>query len=261
MAEKPTEKAKSRESNVSRWILFAGVIILVVSVCLLFAGVFIAQKDRKYESAIEEITDDRDSAMTIARDAQEDTLNSSSDTSTNSGNSSDSPTSTSGFASNESERSKSPLSDPSVMWQHIDEEDVEESDIPKFPRVVANRALVRMNSSVWTTTEGHRVQFPIPQRDIILVGEVTAIGGTPLAPTLKGEVTDLGENYPFTLTLSNAQAFATVSSSTGNYELFANRDYGWVMAASDMDDHVDYSVPHSFFENPDPHSGHEHLPH
>ncbi|MCY3885706.1 MAG: hypothetical protein OXG24_12425 [Gammaproteobacteria bacterium] len=261
MPEKPIETLETEGSSVSRWILFGGVIILVVSVCLLFAGVFVAQKDRRYQSANEKTSDDQISETTFAQGAQENTTNSSSATSTDAQNSSVFSTSTNEQAKGVAETEKSPLSDPSIMWQHIDEEEVEESKLPNFPRVVSNRALVRMNSSVWTTTEGHRVQFPIPQRDIVLVGEVTSVGGTPLAPTLKGEVTDLGENYPFTLTLSKAQAFATVTSSTGNYELFANRDYGWVMAAADMDDHVDYSVPHTFFENPDPHSGHEHLPH
>lgn len=265
MSEKPTETTNTQESKVSRWILFGGVLVLVVSVCLLFAGAFIAQQDRGYETqSLDPQNTDSPLAETAHDDHDHDReahTRQSSATLTADSSSVDGSNSSTDKISGESTPSKSSLSDPSVMWEHIDEEEVDESEIPDFPRVIANRALVRMNSSVWTTTEGHRVQFPIPQRDLVLVGEVTEIAGTALAPTLKGAVTDEGKSFPFTLTLSDRSAFATVSTTTGNYELWANREYGWVMSAEKMKEHIDYSIPHSFIENPDPHAGHDHAPH
>ncbi|MXW52682.1 MAG: hypothetical protein F4X44_11305 [Gammaproteobacteria bacterium] len=262
MPEKSGDTNETRESNVSRWILIGGIFVLVVSVCLLFAGAFIAQRDRGYET---ESLSSQATAETLTQstshDHDHDHHNSSDtygSTSTSDTSTGDKSASVSNPTSEESKASKSLLSDPSVMWEHVDEGSVDEADVPDWPRVITNRALVRMNSSVWTTTEGHRVQFPIPQRDIVLVGEVTEVSGTPLAPTLKGEVTDDGKNFPFTLTLSDDRAFATVSTSTGNYEMFSNRDYGWVMTREEMNAHIDYSVPHSFIENPDPHAGHNH---
>lgn len=260
MPEKPAATSEARESNVSRWILIGGIFVLVVSVCLLFAGAFIAQRDRDYETeSVSSQATDETETQSASHDhdhhAESETSGSTlaGDTSSRSES-----TSISNPTSKESKASKSLLSDPSVMWEHVDEESVDEAEVPDFPRVIANRALVRMNSSVWTTTEGHRVQFPIPQRDLVLVGEVTEVSGTPLAPTLKGKVTDDGKNFPFTLTLSDDRAFATVSTSTGNYEMFSNRDYGWVMTREEMNAHIDYSIPHSFIENPDPHAGHNH---
>lgn len=262
MSEKPTDTTNTKESKVSRWILVGGVLVLVVSVCLLFAGAFIAHQDRGYETQSQNGKDSEDSLSAVASEdhAHESDTSPTNNSLTGSSNSVDRPIASADNAAKDSKPSKSLLSDPSVMWEHIDEEAVDESEVPDFPREITNRALVRMNSSVWTTTEGHRVQFPIPQRNLILEGEVTGIGGTPLAPTLKGRVTDEGKSFPFTLTFSDKSAFATVSTTTGNYELFANRDYGWVMSAEEMKEHIDYSVPHSFIENPDPHAGHDHAP-
>ena len=258
MPEEPMDSRETRESNMSRWILFGGVFVLVVSVCLLFAGAFIAQRDRGYETESLSEPDAESSLAESARDVHDSAPNQPSSTLPAEPSSGSQPATASVQGSEESKPTKSLLSDPSVMWEHIDEETVDETEVPDFPRVITNRALVRMNTSVWTTTEGHRVQFPIPQRDIVLEGEVTEVGGTTLAPTLKGNVTDEGEKFPFTLTLSKDRAFATVSSSTGNFELFANRDYGWVMTREEMNAHIDYSIPHSFIENPDPHAGHDH---
>lgn len=262
MFEKPKETTNTQESKVSRWILFGGVFVLVVSVCLLFAGAFIAQQDRGYETQSLDAQDTDTPLAEAAHDdhdhEQETDPNQFSTTLTGDSSSFDGSISSADKISEESTPSKSALSDPSVMWEHIDEEEVDESEVPDFPREITNRALVRMNTSVWTTTEGHRVQFPIPQRDVVLVGEVTEIAGTTLAPTLKGAVTDEGKSFPFTLTFSDKSAFATVSTTTGNYELWANREYGWVMSAEKMKEHIDYSVPHSFIENPDPHAGHNH---
>lgn len=255
MSKETKETRNSQGSGVSRWILFGGVLVLVVSVCLLFAGPFLARIDRGYET---ESQNDPNADPTFSESVTESVAGS--DLTANS-SLADQSKPTSNLDSGQISSSRSKLSDPSVMWEHVEVDEVEEAEIPKLPREIADRVLVRMNASVWTTTKGHLVQFPIPQRDIVLIGEVTAVAGTPLAPTLKGEVEDLGVKFPFVMTLGDANAYATVSSSTGNYELYANRDYGWVMSAHELSAHIDYSVPHSFIENPDPHSGHEHIPH
>ena len=135
MPEKHADSNETRESSVSRWILFGGVFVLVVSVCLLFAGAFIAQRDRGYET--ESLSDPHtEDSLAEAEDHDHDYehesgTHSSSTALTAGANSGNPSTSASDEAG---EETKSLLSDPSVMWEHVAEEGVDESEMPDFPR-------------------------------------------------------------------------------------------------------------------------------
>ncbi len=266
MSDNPPQWSDDRQSNTSKWILLGGILIVVVSVVLLFVGAFLAQRDRTYETAPTDENDVTTNGADVApelaaiveqpRPVPEQTLpaleNDSGDI--------DHASTSSDVALKESEDTSETINS-SVSWARVDETTVQESEIPSFPRVVVDRALVRINDSVRAMVEGHEIQFPIPQRGIVLHGEVTEVGGPPRARSIKGEVDDEGTKYPFVLTLGRGSTFATITTSTGNYELYANLTYGWLMPSANMDDHVDYSLPDHFVENPDPHAHHEHHEH
>ena len=263
MSDTPPQSSDDQQSNTSKWILLGGILIVIVSVVLLFVGAFLAQRDRTYETVPTDETDARTSSAVVAEDLEAIVEHSirvpeqALPALENIDEDADQVSTSQDVALEESEDSAETM-DSSVSWARVDETTVQESQIPSFPRVVVDRALVRLNASVREMAEGHEIQFPIPQRGVVLRGEVTEVGGPPRARSIKGEVDDEGNKYPFVLTLGKGSTFATITTSTGNYELFANLTYGWLMPSANMDDHVDYTLPDHFVENPDPHAHHEH---
>ncbi len=265
MSDTPTHSHDNQQSNTSRWILLGGILVVVVSVLLLIVGAFLAQRDRTYESiptneinettSEDGLTEETGTVHEHSAPAQEQALH-------NHANTVDEPGVQITSRDAEVNENTDPLAllEPSVTWARVEEGTIQESEIPSFPRVIVDRALVRVNSTIRSMNEGNQIQFPIPQRDVVLIGKVTEIGGPPRARSIKGEVDDEGEKYPFVLTLGDRSTFATIMTSTGNYELFANLNYGWLMPSANMDDHVDYSIPDHFVENPDPHAHVENPP-
>lgn len=270
MPDTPSRSQDNQQSNTSRWILLGGILVVVVSVVLLIVGAFLAQRDRTYESIptneVNETTSEDSSNVETgtvheqSAGAHEQALHDHA--LHNNGNEVEEPGSQVISQDGEVDESVDPLAsmEPSVSWARVDEGTVHDSEIPSFPRVIVDRALVRVNTTLRSMNEGNQIQFPIPQRDVVLVGEVTEVGGPPRARSIKGEINDEGEKYPFVLTLGDGSTFATIMTATGNYELFANLSYGWLMPSANMDDHVDYSLPDHFVENPDPHAQVENPP-
>ena len=262
MTDTPPNNNPYAGSNASKWILLGGVIIVVVSVILLFVGVFLAQRDRAYETIQDSSPPSQETEMDEATSSSFDAGNESNNAVVlQDQDASDSSHGTEIEESNEDQISEESM-DPNVSWEQVELEAVPNSELPgfKFPRVYPDQTLVRVNSALRTTAVGHRIQFPIPQRGVVLFGEVTEVGGPPRARSIEGHVDDDGEKYPFNLTLGTDGIFATVATSTGSYELFANSSYGWLVPADNLDDHVDYSLPDHFIENPDPFAEHEHPP-
>lgn len=265
MSDTPTHSHDNQQSNTSRWILLGGILVVVVSVLLLIVGAFLAQRDRTYESIptneINETTSEDGLTEETGTDHEHLSL-----THEHAVHNHAIAVEEIGEQATSQDVALKASTDPlaslegSVTWARVDEETVQDSEVPSFPRVIVDRALVRVNTTLRSMIEGNQIQFPIPQRDVVLIGKVTEIGGPPRARSIKGEVDDEGEKYPFVLTLGDRSTFATIMTSTGNYELFANLNYGWLMPSANMDDHVDYSIPDHFVENPDPHAHVENPP-
>ena len=140
-------------------------------------------------------------------------------------------------------------------WKVVDEDTVAANRVPKYPEIVEDRALVKLNNNLWSKDVGEIIQFSIPQREEVLIGTITSADTDQVNyRSLEGTITEGGKEYTFVVTLGERRSFAHIRTMTGNYELVANDSYGWLMPTDKMDEHVDYSVPDHFLPDPDPHS-------
>ena len=231
----------------------SGFLIIVISVILLFVGLFLSQFDRPQPSPTdsEQPESENESTDTVIVELEEVV-------------SPHQPESefveTIEISTTEPELVVDEIEASQLMWERIDEREAPIAQIPSFPSANQTRVLVKLSTDILDSEVGDVIQFPIPQRDIVLDGKISEIGGTTRTKIFKGEVTDEDVQFPFILTVGPNSAYATVSTITGAYELFAteNRELGWIMPRESLEDHIDYSVPDHFIENPDPH---EHPPH
>ncbi len=267
MTESPGNPNPPGESNTSRWILFGGIGIIVVSLILLIAGVIYSGRDRVYENPPSDRPTDSEPSETQISSLADPEIGSQGEDPVEPV-SSESTSELSQPAEPEAESAEIPPAEaPKVAqgtnfpWQGVDEDSVSSTSLPQYPRVVEDRALVQVTSILWNADVGQTIQIPIPQRGVVLEGEVLEVTGGSRARSLIGELQDGEMRYPFVLTSGDKSAFANVTTATGVYELFANREYGWLMPMGNMDDHVDFSLPDHFIENPDPYSEDAHPPH
>ena len=140
-------------------------------------------------------------------------------------------------------------------WQVIDPESVDE--LPEYKEVVPGRALVRISEALQDWQEGDEVLLAIPQLGGSFNGLVERVeddlwGNRSYTGLLKEPI---GRDYRFVITVGPENVFAQLGTSRGTFELVASDEIGWLMASRYMDQHVDYSQPDYYVDEPRPPDG------
>lgn len=131
-------------------------------------------------------------------------------------------------------------------WVVVDPESVDE--LPAYKEVVPGRALVRVSEDLRLGATGDRIELTVPQIGRAFEGVVEQVETDSFGNvTYIGFLTEAnGQDYRFVITAGTSNTFATIATSLGTYELVASHDLGWLMPATQMDQHVDYSQPDYF---------------
>ena len=139
-----------------------------------------------------------------------------------------------------------------ASWKPVEESSVPADDLPYISADVEGRVLVEISSDLWSKAEEEIIQFSIPQREEVLIGNVSRVDAS-VAHTriLEGTVQDGPQEYAFVLTLGDKSTYAHINTFTGSYELVGTRQYGWLMESANIDPDVDFSLPDHFFVDPD----------
>lgn len=140
-----------------------------------------------------------------------------------------------------------------AAWKPIDEQTVQDDELPDHSDEVLGRELVEISPALWSKVIGDGIQFSIPQREEVLIGTVTKVDAN-IAQTriLEGILEDGAQQYPFVLTLGAKTTYADINTSTGSFELVGTQNYGWLMESANIAPDVDFSLPDHFFVDPDP---------
>ena len=119
---------------------------------------------------------------------------------------------------------------------------------------VEGRVLVELSSELWSKVVGDRVQFSIPQQEVVLIGKLTKVDDKHRAYTriLEGTLEDGSQEYTFVLTLGEKNTYANINTAKGSVELVGTRTHGWLMESANIAPDVDFSLPDHFFVDPDP---------
>ena len=140
-----------------------------------------------------------------------------------------------------------------ASWKPVDESSVAEEQLPSQSDEVEGGVLVEISSALRTKAAGDRVQFTIPQREDVLVGEVTkvevAIANTRI---LTGTLRDGSREYAFEITLKESSTAAQIDTFNGRYELSGTHRYGWLKASSKTASDADQVTPDPDQPQPDP---------
>lgn len=140
------------------------------------------------------------------------------------------------------------------LWRSVDPATVDPADIPAYKEVVKDRVLVRMaDIAPSDISVGDSLLVEVPQLGqtypAVLErvehgpGSTRSAAGSASGPN--------GEQRLFVYTVGPRSSFAFIDTPLGSYELMANRRLGWLMPTLNMDQHVDYSKPHTYVVRPD----------
>ncbi|MCY3542350.1 MAG: hypothetical protein OXH31_10680 [Gammaproteobacteria bacterium] len=140
-----------------------------------------------------------------------------------------------------------------ASWKPVDESTVPEDQLPVHSADVEGRVLVELSFELWSKVVGDRVQFSIPQQEVVLIGKLTKVDDT-IAHTriLEGTLEDSAQEYTFVLTLGDTSTYAHINTAKGSVELVGTRTHGWLMESAKIAPDVDFSLPDHFFVDPDP---------
>ena len=129
-------------------------------------------------------------------------------------------------------------------WLPADPDAVDPSRVPAYYEDVEGAALVSLAGEMWLWAAGDRLVITVPQT------------GAAYPSVIDRVVTSLGDNrsyvgrlmageqaHAFVITVGSRNAFANINTPQGSYELVGNAEFGWLMPAANMDQHVDYTKP------------------
>lgn len=141
------------------------------------------------------------------------------------------------------------LPEAGSLWVSVEPAAVDPADIPRLQGVVKDRVLVRMaDIAPSDISVGDRVAVEIPQlgQTFTTVLERVERGPGSTRSAAGSATSPNGEQRIFVLTVGPRSSFAFIDTPLGSYELVANRRLGWLMPTLNMDQHVDYSKPHTY---------------
>lgn len=134
--------------------------------------------------------------------------------------------------------------DVKMGWLPARLDAVHDDRLPPYRETFEDAVLVALEAQMWTWQAGDRVAFSVPQVAETLEAVVETVevglGGN---RSYIGRLSGRDAAHAVVVTVGERNAFAYIGSEWGSYELFGNREFGWLMPTASMDRHVDYSKP------------------